>query len=68
MSAGDEVDVTIVSVDPVKKRLGLSMVENARRARDAEEAQDRQEAQKVVDQMSGGGGLGTFADLLKGKK
>ena len=62
---GDEVDVTVVSVDPVKKRLGLSLIENARRARDAEEAQDRAETQKVVDELGRGSGLGTFADLLK---
>lgn len=68
VTAGDEIDVTVVTVDPVKKRLGLSMVENARRARDAEEAQDREEVQKVVDRMGRGGGLGTFADLLKGRK
>ena len=67
VSAGDEVDVTIVSVDPVKKRLGLSVVENARKARDAEDAEDRKEAQQVADQLSREGGLGTFADLLKKK-
>lgn len=65
LTVGDEIDVTVVSVDPHKKRLGLSIVENARRARDAEDAQDRQEAQKVVEEMGRGGGLGTFGDLLK---
>ncbi len=68
VTAGDEVDVTVVSVDPHKKRLGLSLVEGARQARDAEEAEDRREAQAVVDEMGAGSGLGTFADLLKGRK
>lgn len=68
VSPGQEVDVTVVSVDPQKKRLGLSMVENTRRARDAEEAAERKEAQEIADRMSGESGLGTFADLLKKRR
>lgn len=68
VSVGDEVEVTVVSVDPHKKRLGLSMVEGARRARDEEEAEERRETQAAVEKLGGEGGLGTFADLLKGRK
>ncbi len=67
VTAGDEVEVIVVSVDPHKKRLGLSLVEGVRKQRDAEDAQDRKEAQAVVDEMGRGGGLGTFAELLKRK-
>jgi small subunit ribosomal protein S1 len=68
VKVGDEIDVTVVNVDPNKRRLGLSMVEGARQKRDAEDAEDRREAQVVVDNLNRGSGLGTFGDLLKGKK
>src|SRR5262249_53241762 len=41
VSIGDTVDVTVVEVDPVKRRIGLSMVEGARRAKEAAEADER---------------------------
>ncbi|MDG2308660.1 MAG: S1 RNA-binding domain-containing protein [Candidatus Binatia bacterium] len=68
VKVGDEIDVTVVNVDPNKRRLGLSMVEGARQKRDEEDAQDRREAQVVVDNLNRGSGLGTFGDLLKRKK
>jgi small subunit ribosomal protein S1 len=68
VSVGDEVEVTVVDVDPDKRRIGLSLVEGQRRERDAEEAQERREVQEAVADLGKGGGLGTFADLLAKKK
>ena len=64
---GDEVEVTVLSVDPDKRRIGLSMVEAERRARDDGDVRERRETQAIVDELGRGAGLGTFADLLKRK-
>jgi small subunit ribosomal protein S1 len=59
---GDEVDVTVVSVEPDKKRIALSMVEQARRERDAGAAADRAEARAFGSTKKGS--LGTLGDLI----
>jgi hypothetical protein len=43
VTIGDEVDVTVVSVDVEKRRVALSMVESARRARNAAEIAESRE-------------------------
>jgi small subunit ribosomal protein S1 len=64
VSIDDEVDVTVVEIDPAKRRIGLSMVERAKQAKDAAEAEERRDTEahlaKPNEQMS----LGTFGDLL----
>ena len=65
VTIGDEVDVTVVEVDAEKRRIGLSMVEQARkRAR-------RGRGEPSARRPSGGstgptrrGSLGTLGDLL----
>jgi small subunit ribosomal protein S1 len=64
VSIGDAVDVTIVEVDAAKRRIGLSMVERARQAKEAAEAEERRDTDEVLAQSSEKANLGTFADLL----
>ena len=56
---GQEVEVTILAIDPDKRRVALSMAAAARAAEQA----DLDEARAVVPQAPSR--LGTFADLLK---
>ncbi len=65
VKVGDEVDVTVVGVETDKRRIALSMVETARRARDqAEHAAKREERELIAAKTSEGKSLGTLADLL----
>jgi small subunit ribosomal protein S1 len=64
VSVDDAVDVTVVEIDPAKRRIGLSMVETAKRAKDAAELEERRETEAHLANEGGGQSLGTFADLL----
>jgi small subunit ribosomal protein S1 len=65
VNPGDEVEVTVVSVDREKRRIGLSMVERARQRRDALEEEERRETASALDaQQAGPQRFGTLADLL----
>jgi small subunit ribosomal protein S1 len=64
VSAGDEVEVTVVTVETEKRRIGLSMVEQARRARESAENVDRREERDALADLSGAKGLGTLGELL----
>ncbi len=65
VNAGDEVDVTVVGLELDKRRIALSMVENARRERDASDAVDREETRSsMASSNRSSRSLGTFADLL----
>jgi small subunit ribosomal protein S1 len=64
VSIGDEVDVTVVAIDPDKRRIGLSMVESARQAKDAAEAEERRDTEAHLAKPDDRQALGTFADLL----
>jgi len=64
VSIGQEVEVTVLNVDPVKRRMSLSIVEQARQARDSEGAAQRAEEHEAVAQANQGATLGTLADLL----
>src|SRR5947199_299457 len=64
VSIGDTVDVTVVELDPVKRRIGLSMVERAAQAKEAAEGEERGDTAKVLAQASEKPRLGTLADLL----
>ena len=65
---GDTVEVTIVSVDEQQRRIALSMVEQARRSRDAEDSAARHTEQAALDQINEKRSLGTFGDLLAASK
>ena len=64
VAIGDEVDVTVVSVDPEKRRIALSMVESARRARDAAEAGEVRETAAILARSNEAKSFGTLAELL----
>ena len=68
VSVGDRVEVTVLTVDDAQRRIGLSMVEQARRQRDAQDATARSEEQAVLGEMNERRSLGTFADLLQASK
>jgi small subunit ribosomal protein S1 len=68
VSIGDEVDVTVVEVDAAKRRIGLSMVERARQAKDAAEADERRETEAHLAKPGDRQSMGTFADLLTRSK
>jgi small subunit ribosomal protein S1 len=68
LSIGDAVDVTVVEVDPEKRRLGLSMVERAREAREAAEAEERRDTEARLAKPDEQTSLGTFGDLLSRSK
>ena len=64
VSIGDEIDVTVVEVDTDKRRIGLSMVESAKQAKDAAEADERRDTEAHLAKPGEEQALGTLADLL----
>src|SRR5262249_61724552 len=64
VSIGDEVEVTVVALDAEKRRIGLSMVESAKRARDAAELEERRDTEQHLARGDEEQSLGTLADLL----
>ena len=68
VTIGDEVEVTVVSVDPEKRRIALSMVESARRARDAAEIGESRETAEFLARSHESTSLGTLGDLLAARK
>src|SRR5438093_1037839 len=64
VSIGDTVDVTVVELDLAKRRIGLSMVERAKQAKEGAEAEERRDTEKVLARSSEKPSLGTLADLL----
>jgi small subunit ribosomal protein S1 len=64
VSIGDEVEVTIVEVDAEKRRIGLSMVERAKQAKDAAEAEERRDTEAHLARADDRTALGTLGDLL----
>ena len=64
VSIGDTVDVTVLELDLVKRRIALSMVERAKAVKDVAEAEERRDTEKVLAQSSETPSLGTLADLL----
>lgn len=66
IAVGDEVDVTVVSVEPEQHRIGLSMVEGVRREQEAAVHAERQEEAAALAKVNQSArGLGTFGELLK---
>jgi small subunit ribosomal protein S1 len=68
LALGQPVQVTVLAVDEQQRRISLSMVEEAKRARDAGEASARGEEQAALGQLNEKRSLGTFADLLAASK
>ena len=68
VSIDQEVAVTVLAVEPEKHRISLSMVEQAREARDAALATERADEQAKVAETNQRRTLGTFADLLAASK
>src|SRR5579862_1187785 len=64
LAIGDTVDVAVVELDPVKRRIGLSMVEHAKRAEEEAELEGRGDTEKVLAEASEKPSLGTLAGLL----
>jgi small subunit ribosomal protein S1 len=64
VSIGQEIEVTILGVDVEKRRISLSMVEQARQEQDATQARERADAAAMVSQANEPRSLGSFADLL----
>jgi small subunit ribosomal protein S1 len=66
LESGQQVEVTVLAVDPIHRRLSLSMVEKERQARDAESAIEKAEERSAMTRVnqSQGRSLGTFGDLL----
>ncbi len=68
VSVGDEVEVTVTTFDDQQRRIGLSMVEEARRARDAGDAAARDETRAAVAETNERQTLGTLSELLDAHK
>src|SRR5262249_29102407 len=68
VTIGSEVEVTVVSVDPEKRRIALSMVESARRARDSAEIAESRATAALLARSKETKSLGTLADLLAARK
>lgn len=64
LNVGDQVEVTIVSIDTEKRRIGLSMVEKARGAKTAAETHERAEEKAALAAQNTDDALGTFGDIL----
>jgi len=64
VSIGDTVEVTVVELDPVKRRIGLSMIERAKQAKESAEAEERRDTDAVLAQSGEKASLGTLAELL----
>jgi small subunit ribosomal protein S1 len=64
VAIGDRVEVTVVEVDPAKRRIGLSMVERARHAKEAADAEERRHTEQVLAESGTSPRLGTIGDLL----
>jgi small subunit ribosomal protein S1 len=63
---GQEIDVTVVSLDPEKRRIGLSMTARAREAHAREQASEARETEALLARSNAeGGSLGTLGDLLR---
>ena len=68
VAIGDQVEVTVVALDLEKRRIGLSMVEQARRARDAAEDVERRDTEAALAKPDDRQSLGTLADLLSASR
>jgi small subunit ribosomal protein S1 len=68
VAIGQEVDVTVLSIDPEKRRIALSMVESARRARDVAELAESRATADLLARSKDAEHFGTLAELLAASK
>lgn len=68
VTIGDTVEVTVLAIDDAQRRISLSMVEKARRERDANETVARNEEEAALDRTNERKGLGTLSELLDTSK
>ncbi|MBI3782668.1 MAG: S1 RNA-binding domain-containing protein [Deltaproteobacteria bacterium] len=68
LNVGQEVEVTILSVDPEPRRLSLSIVEQARRVRDDAVTAEKAETHEVMTKTNQRTTFGSFGDLLAASK
>ncbi len=61
---GQEIEVTVLDVDPAKRRIALSMIEGARHGAEAAEQADRKDAAARMAEARIPGQFGTLGDLL----
>jgi small subunit ribosomal protein S1 len=64
VSIDDPVEVTVVEIDTEKRRIGLSMVESARRAKESAELEEQRDTEAHLAQPAAAQSLGTLGDLL----
>jgi small subunit ribosomal protein S1 len=67
VSIDDEVDVTVVEIDAEKRRLGLSMVERAKEAKEDAEAEERRDTEAHLAKPDATT-FGTLGDLLRSRR
>jgi small subunit ribosomal protein S1 len=63
-TVGQEVEVTVLGIDPAERRVSLSMVEQTRQARETEAADERRDQEQFLTKQGNSPSMGTFADLL----
>jgi len=61
---GQEVEVTVVTIDPAQKRIGLSMIEEAKRVAEAAEQDQRRDTEAAMARSREQSRFGTLGDLL----
>lgn len=59
-----EVEATVLSVEPAKRRIALSLIEKMRGDREASAARDRAEEREALAEQNRPQSLGSFAELL----
>jgi small subunit ribosomal protein S1 len=64
LDEGQQVEVTVLSVDPDQRRISLSMVEEIQREREATAAAERREELQAMAKLNAPKSLGTLGDLL----
>ena len=64
VKSGDAIDVTVLAIEPDKRRISLGL---AGRDQGLVDDEGRAAAARASGSGSGGGGMGTLGDLLKGK-
>jgi len=68
LSVGQVVNVTVLGIDAVQRRISLSMVERVIREREAAEREDREAEKRVLAEINKPRSLGTLGDLLAAAK
>jgi len=64
LTAGQQVEVTVLAVDPAQRRLSLSMVERAKTEREATERAEREDEKRTMESLNQPQSMGTLGDLL----